>query len=320
MRVNVDLNNLNELEMREVYALTLVEFIEDNSNIICLEADMGKGSKTIPIVKEKHPDNFIDVGIAEANMIGVGAGLAIEGKIPFCGSFTCFASRRAYDQITISVALANNNVKIVGYSPGVLTTVNGATHMCFQDLAIMRAMPNMKVFSPVDVYELRAVMQYMADNIGPMYMQLNRLKAPKVFDADYVFDPGQARLISEGSDLTVVSTGLATNIVLYAVQILNNKGISIDHLHYPSVKPFDTGTLVESARKTGTVITVENQNIIGGLGGAVCEVLSEQCPTRVIRMGVKDRFGEVGTVDYLIETMGFSPQHIIDNCINFLNS
>ena len=319
MKQKQNKTKLHELEMRQVYATTLVELIEDNPNVICLEADLGLGSQTIPIVKETQPHNFIDVGIAEANMIGISAGLSREEKIPFCASFSGFATRRAYDQITVSVAYANNNVNIIGYSPGVLTTVNGGTHMDFQDLAIMRAMPNMKVFSPVDVYELRAVMQYMADNIGPMYMQLNRLKAPKVFDVDYVFDPEQALQLSEGNNITLVSTGLATNIVVDTVKMLNKEGISIDHLHYPSVKPFDAGTIVKSAQKTGTVITVENQNIIGGLGSAVCEVLSEKYPTNVTRIGIKERFGEVGSLDYLIDTMEFSPNHIFDTCKKILN-
>jgi transketolase len=176
------MTDFHEMEMRVVYAQTLNELIERNPNIYCLEADLGKASATIPEVSRRHPRNYINSGVQEANMIGVGAGLAREGKIPFCATFTAFATRRCYDQITISVAYANNNVKIVGTSPGITQGPNGGTHMCFQDLAIMRAMPNMHVYSPADANELRAVMFHMADSKQPAYMQLLRLKMPKLFE------------------------------------------------------------------------------------------------------------------------------------------
>ena len=167
---------LHDNEMRAVYADTLIEIMGKNKDVLCLEADLGKATGTFPKIRDTFAERYIDIGVAEANMVSVSAGLANEGKIPFCASFSCFASRRVYDQITISVAYANNNVKIVGTSPGVTATMNGGTHMCFQDLAIMRAMPNMEVYSPADVYELRAVMQYMVATKKPMYLQLIREK------------------------------------------------------------------------------------------------------------------------------------------------
>ncbi len=307
----------HEMEMRAVYGKMLNELMDENPNILCLEADLSKASGTNPEVAEKHPENFMNVGVSEANMISIGAGLANEGKVPFCASFTCFASRRVYDQITISVAYANNNVKIVGTAPGITAGPNGGTHMCFQDLAIMRAMPNMHVYSPCDAYELRGVLRYMALSKQPTYMQLIRPKQPQMFDDTYSFDPNNARVLLKGGDVTLVSTGYMTQFALQAAKQLGDEGIGVELLHYPSVKPFDAETLVKSAQKTGGVVTVETQNIIGGLGGAVCEVLSEQHPTRVKRLGIPDKFGEVATQDYLFNKHGFGPRHIIEACKAF---
>ena len=305
---------LHDKEMRAVYAETLNELIEENPDVMCLEADLSKASGTNPAVLQKHPKNFINAGVAEANMIGIGAGMAADGKIPFCASFSCFASRRVYDQITLSCAYANLNVKIVGTAPGITQGPNGGTHMCFQDLAIMRAMPNMHVYSPCDVYELKAVMRYMAQEIQPTYMQLVRMTSRQVFDANYKFDPNKAVLIQEGADVTLVSTGYMTQFASMVAKLLKSEGIHVEVLHYPSVKPFDAETLIESAKKTGCVVTVENQNIIGGLGGAGCEILSENCPTKVKRLGIPDQFGEVATEKYLFDKHGFGPEHIAAAC------
>jgi len=306
--------NLHDLEMRAVYARTLIELANENRNIIVMEADLSKASGTNPAFSKEHPDRFVNAGVAEADMIGIASGLAVEGKIPFCASFTPFATRRAYDQVTISVAYANTNVKIVGTAPGITAGPNGGTHMCFQDLAIMRAMPNMIVLSPCDVYELRACLKWMAAHEGPVYMQLSRAKQPAVFDETYRFDPDKAVKVRDGKDVTLVTTGYMTHFVVKAADELAAEGISVDLLHYPSVKPFDASTLVESARKTGKVVTVENQNIIGGLGGAVCEVLSERHPTPVKRLGVPDMFGEVATEGYLFAKHGFGVEHIKAAC------
>lgn len=305
---------LHEKEMRAVYAETLNELIEKNPNVMCLEADLSKASGTNPAVLAKHPKNFVNAGVAEANMIGIGAGMATEGKIPFCASFSCFASRRVYDQITLSVAYANNNVKIVGTAPGITQGPNGGTHMCFQDMAIMRAMPNMKVFSPCDAYELRAMMHYMAGEYGGMYMQLIRPSVSAIFDEGYKFDPQKAVVLREGADVTLVSTGYMTQFTPGVAEQLASEGISVELIHYPSVKPFDAGTLIRSAAKTKAVVTVENQTIIGGLGGAVCEVLSGQCPTKVRRLGIPDQFGEVATEEYLFNKHGFGPGQIAQAC------
>ena len=209
------------------------------------------------------------------------------------------------------MAYANNNVKIVGTAPGITQGSNGGTHMCFLDLAIMRAMPNMHVYSSCDAYELRAIMRHMAKTKQPTYLQVIRFKVPRIFDDDYVFDPSAAKVLREGGDVTIVTTGYMLHFVLAAADELAKEGIRAEVLHYPSIKPFDAATLVSSARKTGGVVTVENQSIIGGLGGAVCEVLSEQCPVRVKRLGVPDKFGEVATEDYLFDKHGFGSSHIV---------
>ena len=308
------MTQLTEMAMNEVYATTLCELMAENPDIICLEADLSKASGTYSTVRKQYPDRFIDCGVAEANMVCISAGLAREGKIPFCASFTCFASRRVYDQVTISVAYANNNVKIIGTGPGITQGANGGTHMCFQDLAIMRAMPNLHVYSPCDVYELKSMVRYMARNSQPTYMQLLRSKMQKIFDEYYSFDPERASVVKEGRDVTLVSTGYMTEFSYDVARELEDENISIELIHYSSVKPFDVETLVESAKKTGAVVTVENQNIIGGLGTAACEALSENFPCRVRRLGVPDRFGEVATEKYLFDKHGFGPKHIADAC------
>ncbi len=307
-------DTLHDKEMRFVYGEVLNELIEANPAVMCLEADLSKASGTNPTVAAKHPANFLNVGVSEANMIGVAAGLASEGRIPFCASFTCFASRRVYDQITISVAYANLNVKIVGTAPGITAGANGGTHMCFQDLAIMRAMPNMTVLSPCDVYELRACVRWAAAHVGPVYLQLIRMKQPKVFGPDYAFASGRVVRIRRGGSVTLVSTGYMTPFALQAADELASEGVAVDLLHCPSVKPLDHDALAESAARTGAVVTVENQSILGGLGGAVCESLCEWRPVPVKRLGVPDRFGEVATEEYLFNKHGFGVKHIKQAC------
>ncbi|MDR1959233.1 MAG: transketolase family protein [Planctomycetaceae bacterium] len=312
------LQPLHKQEIRFVYGNVLNELITNHPEVLCLEADLSKASGTNPAVLSRYPDHFIDVGVAEANMIGLAAGLATEGKIPFCATFCCFATRRVYDQITISVAYANTNVKIIGTGPGVTQGPNGGTHMCFQDLAIMRVMPNMQVFSPCDAYEVRSVLYYMAENHGGMYMQLLRSELPAVFDETYQFQPGRARKLRDGHDVTLVSTGYMTHFAIAAAEELAKEGISVELLHCPSIKPFPETDLIESARKTNAVVTVENQSILGGLGGAVCETLSEHYPTRVKRLGIPDRFGEIATEEYLFEKHGFGIKQIKDACRDLL--
>ena len=303
----------HDMEMRAVYADKLIELIDQDPNVFCLEADLSKASGTPP-VQVKHPDNCVDCGVQGANMICVGAGLAKEGKIPFCATFTCFASRRVYDQVFLSAAYANNNVKVVGTWPGSNQGPNGGTHMWFQDIALMRALPNMHVYTPADPHELRAVMEYMTQEHQPTYLQVIRQKVDQIFSSGYRFDPENAVLLKEGTAVTLVSTGYMTQFALQACKALKEEGIEIELLHYPSIKPFDDPTLIRSAQKTGSVVTVEDHSIIGGLGAAVCETLSEQYPVRVKRLGVPDAFGEVATEQYLFEKHGYGVEHIVEAC------
>ena len=217
---------LHELEMRAVYGRTLVELADENPNIVVLEADLSKASGTNPVFPNRHHDRFINVGVAEANMVCIAAGLAVEGKIPFCASFTPFATRRVYDQATISVAYANTNVKIVGTAPGITAGPNGGTHMCFQDLAIMRAMPNMIVLSPCDAYELRSCLHWMAKHEGPVYMQLIRAKQKAIFNESYQFDCNKASKLRNGKDVTLVSAGYMTQFALQAADELAEEGVA----------------------------------------------------------------------------------------------
>jgi transketolase len=304
----------HDLELRVVYGETLNELIAKDPSIICLDADLSSSIGTSPSVAQKHPKNFFNFGIAEANMICAAAGLAMENKRPFCTSFSCFASRMVYNQICVSVAYANANVKIIGASPGITIGPSGGTHMCFEDLAIMRAMPNMHVYSPCDAYELRAVLKHMATSHQPTYMQLLRQKLGKIFDQNHVFVPGKAVILRSGEDVTLVSTGYMTHFALKVVRQLEQEGVDVELIHCPSIKPFDEQTLINSARRTHAVVTIEQQNIIGGLGGAVCEILSEKCPTMVKRLGIPDRFGEVATEGYLFNKHGFGQTHIAEAC------
>jgi len=300
--------------MNAVYAETLNELIENDANVYCLEADLARASMSLPVVKDRHPEHYVNVGVCEANMIGVAAGMAREGKIPFCATFSSFASRRACDQIAISVAFAGNNVKIVGMEPGLTSGPNGGTHMSFEDIAILRAIPGMHVYSPCDVFELRSMMRQMAGSQQYSYMQLLRPAVGVLFDESYEFVPGRLVRLTEGNDVTLISLGFLSHHAARAVEELAADGMSVDFFHCPCAKPLDADTLISSARRTGAVVTVESQNILGGLGSAVCEILSEEHPVRVRRLGVPDAFGEVATGDYLLDKHGFGVKHIVAAC------
>jgi len=304
---------LHEKEMRQVYGETLVELGRRNPSIVVLEADLMKASGTPPF-KAAFPTRFFDVGVSEANMIGIAAGLSTAGKIPFCASFTAFASRRTYDQTTISVAYAGRNVKIVGTAPGITAGPNGGTHMCFQDLAIMRVMPRMTVICPCDAYELAKVLEWMADYQGPVYMRLIRMKQPPIFGPDYQYRHGKAVRIAQGHDVTLVSTGWMTYFAKQASERLAERGIAVDHLHMGCVKPLDRETLLESIARTGCAVTVENASRLGGLGAAVAECSTETLPVPVKRLGVDDLFGEVGSETFLLNKFGMNVSHIIRAC------
>jgi len=309
---------LHQKEMRWVYARTLTELTRQGKDIVVLEADLMRSHYT-DMFRQEFPERFINVGVAEQNLIGVAAGLASTGKVPFAATFTPFASRRACDQVAISVAYAGLNVKIVGTMPGVTADKNGGTHMSYEDVAIMRSLANMKVICPCDAYELKSALCWMADYDGPVYLRMLRVVRPPVFNSDFKFQIGKANRLREGDDLTIISTEYMTPLALEAADILGKEGVSTEVLHMGSIKPLDQEAILEAAERTGRIITVENHSIIGGLGSAVAEVLSETGKGRLKRLGIQDRFGEVGTVDYLLEVFGISVPHIVKAAREMLN-
>lgn len=302
---------LDTKDMKTTYSETMAQLVEKDNRIYILEADLMASSGTKSI-QEKYPSRLINVGIEEANMIGVAAGMSTCGKIPFCDTFGCFATRRCYDQITVSVCYAKQNVKIVGTDPGVGCEHNGGTHCAVEDLGIMRTLPTMSVFEPADNVQLKKALPVLADIYGPLYMRLFRRVPHKIYDDDYVFTPNKADIVREGTDITVIACG---NICVWnaieAREQLSEKGISVRVVNMHTIKPIDADMILASASSTGAILTVENANVINGLGSAVAEVLCENSahvPFR--RMGIMDRFGEVGTRDYLIKTMGLTTEDI----------
>ena len=302
---------LDTKDMKTTYKEAMTRLVENDERVYILEADLMASSGTQSI-QEKYPDRVINVGIEEANMIGVAAGMSTCGKIPFCDTFGCFATRRCYDQITVSVCYAKQNVKIVGTDPGVGCEHNGGTHCAVEDMGIMRTLPTMSVFEPADNIQLEKAIPVLADMYGPLYTRLFRRVPHKIYDEDYVFTPNKADIVREGTDVTVIAAG---NICLWnaieAGEMLAEKGISVRVVNMHTIKPIDANMILKSASETGAVVTAENANVINGLGSAVAEVLCENSANVPFkRVGIMDRFGEVGTRDYLIETMGLTKEDI----------
>lgn len=294
---------------RAAYGKKLVEMGKKNQDIVVLDCDLSKSTKTNLFAKE-FPDRFFEMGIAESNMMSVAAGLSTMGKIPFASTFGVFATKRAADQVSSSIAYPGLNVKICATHTGISVGEDGATHQAIEDVAIMRAIPNILVFSPSDGTETEKVMEEIAAYEGPCYVRLCRGSAPLIFNERFRFEIGKGSLILKGDKASIVTAGFTTHIALEAAEALQEEGIEVDLINMSSIKPIDREILVESAKKTKLVITVEDHNIIGGLGSAVCEVLSEDFPTRVIRLGVKDKFGASGKPAELIEAYGFDSRSI----------
>ncbi len=250
------------------------------------------------------PERVVDCGVAEANMISVAAGMSTLGLIPFTHSFTCFATRRCYDQITLSVAYAKRNVKMVGSDPGVTATLNGGTHMSFEDMGIMRNIPGMTIVEPIDGVQLAALFPQIVEHDGPVYIRLVRKAYDSIYADGTKFELGKATTVKEGSDVTIFASGIMVSEAVKAAKSLEEKGINAEIINIHTVKPIDAEAIITSAKKTKTVVTAENHNIINGLGSAVSEVLSENYPVPIKRVGVKDHFGEVGQQAFLMEKYG----------------
>jgi transketolase len=294
---------------RDAYGETLAELGGENGDIVVLDADLSGSTKTSLFAK-KFPERFFNMGIAEANMVGTAAGLAAAGKVPFVSTFAIFAVGRAWEQVRQSVAYPKANVKIVATHGGVTVGEDGGSHQSVEDVAIMRAVPNMTVIVPADGVETRAAIRTAAASKGPFYIRLGRNKVPTVFPADYRFEIGKGTQLAPGSDLTIVSTGLLTAVALAASELLAKEGISARVVHIGTIKPLDEEILVDAARETGAIVTAEEHSVIGGLGGAVAELLSEKCPVPVSRVGINDRFGTSGKAEELLKYFGLTAENL----------
>ena len=306
-------------EMREIYCDSLIEMAKTNKDIVVVEADLMNCIKTGPF-KKAYPDRFFDVGVAEANMIGISAGLATCGKVPFCSSFATFATRRCFDQIFISVAYSKQNVKIVGTDPGICAELNGGTHMPFEDMGIMRGIPQMVCVEPTDGAMLKSLMPQIADYKGAVYIRLFRKKTEKIFEDGAQFDLFKAFTVKSGRDVTIIASGIMVDRAIKAAEILKDRGIDAEIVNVYTWKPIDEETIVRSVKKTGAVVVAENHNIFNGLTSAVSEVTSKLCPVPVESVSVKDQFGEVGKMAYLADRYGLNPSNIVDAAVKAIQS
>ncbi|MBN2299695.1 MAG: transketolase family protein [Acholeplasmataceae bacterium] len=302
---------LRNRQLRDIYVDLLMHYAELYPQLVIVEADLMKALKTT-IFAEKFPERVVNVGVAEANMIGVAAGLSNMGKLPFTHTFTPFATRRVLDQVTLSVAYAQLNVKMVGSDPGIMAQLNGGTHMSLEDVGVMRNIPTMTIFEPVDGVQLAAMFPQIINHNGPVYIRLLRQEFDSIFEDNQKFELGKATSIIEGKDVSIFATGIMVKEALDAQKVLLEKGVSASVVNIHTIKPIDVEAIVKEAKKTGAVVTAENHSIINGLGSAVAEVLAENCPTVMERVGVKDHFGEVGKKDFLMEKFGLKAHHIVD--------
>jgi transketolase len=308
-----------KIATRESYGHALEELGAENPNIVVLDADLKESTRTSYFAK-KFPERFFDCGIAEGNMMAVAAGLATCGKIPFASTFAMFASGRAYEQVRNSIGYPHLNVKIGATHAGITVGEDGASHQCLEDISLMRGIPGMVVLNPADDVEARACVRAAAAHEGPVYMRFGRYAVPVVFDEDLKFEIGKGRILRPGHDVTIVATGICVAGALDAAAALAGEGIDAEVIDICTIKPIDEDLLVASAAKTGKVVTCEEHWITGGLGSAVAEVLSEKCPTRMRRIGMKDRFGESGTAAELVAKYGLDGAGIAAVTREFIQS
>ena len=291
--------------VRSVYGRTLAELGKQNENIVVLDADLSCSTQTQIFAKE-FPERFFDVGISEQDLMTTAAGLACCGKIPFVSTFAVFAAGRAWEQIRNTICYNNLNVKIAATHGGITVGEDGASHQALEDVSLMRSIPNMVVIVPADARETAEAIKFAAEYKGPVYIRIARSNLPDVFDETYNFDVKKAKIIRQGKDVTIVTNGETLVETLDCAKILSEAGIDAEIINVPVVKPLDSETILNSARKTNRVITVENHSIIGGLGSAVCEVLSENYPVKVTRIGTNDEFGQSGKASELMAYYGLN--------------
>ena len=294
---------------REAYGEALKEFA-DKYDFVVLDADLAEATKT-GIFKKAYPDRFFDTGIAEANMIGVASGIAATGKTVFASSFAMFAAGRAFEQIRNSVGYPHLNVKIGATHAGITVGEDGATHQCLEDMALMRSIPGMVVINPADSVEARAAVEFAINYNGPVYLRFCRLASEDIFDAEnFKFEIGKAQVIKEGGDVTIITTGLMAKASLEAAEMLKEEGINARVINMASIKPIDEEIIVKAAKETGAIVTVEDHSVIGGLGTAVADVISEKSPAILRKIGVKDIFGRSGKPAELLKVYGMTSEDI----------
>ena len=300
---------VKKIATRESYGNALVELGQENPNVVVLDADLAAATKT-GMFKKAFPERHIDCGIAECNMIGIAAGLAAAGMTPFASSFAMFAAGRAFEQVRNSVGYPHLNVKIGATHGGISVGEDGATHQCCEDIALMRTIPGMTVIVPSDDIEAKAAVKATAAMEGPVYMRFGRLAVPVINDEDYKFEIGKGNVLKEGTDVAIIANGLCVAESLEAAKKLEAEGINAQVINMATVKPLDTELVLKAAKETGKVVTVEEHSVIGGLGSAVCDVLSEQLPTPVLKIGVNDVFGHSGPAVELIKEFGLDGDSI----------
>ena len=311
-------NTVKKIATRESYGSALVELGAENPDVVVLDADLAAATKT-GMFKKAYPDRHIDCGIAECNMVGIAAGLATTGKIPFVSSFAMFAAGRAFEQVRNSVGYPHLNVKIGATHAGITVGEDGASHQCNEDIALMRTIPGMVVMCPADDVEARAAVKAAAAYKGPVYMRFGRAACPVINDVpDYHFEIGKGRVVREGNDVTIVATGICVGNALEAARMLEADGISAEVINICTIKPLDEELVVNSAKKTGRVVTAEEHSVIGGLGSAVCDALCKSYPVPVCKIGMQDTFGESGSAAALVEKYKLDGKGIYNQVKDFL--
>lgn len=305
------MNNDKKIATRQSYGEELAKLGEENNKIVVLDADLSTATKT-EIFAEKFPDRFINVGIAEQNLMGIAAGLSTFGKIPYASTFAVFAAGRAYEQIRNSIAYPKLNVKICATHAGITVGEDGATHQMLEDLSLMRGLPNMTVMCTSDDIQTKWAVREIAKIDGPVYLRLCRMATPIIYDVTQNFEIGKGIQIGDGTDATIIATGVTVSEAIKAQQVLKENGVNVRVIDIHTIKPIDKELIIKCAKETKRIITVEDHNIIGGLGSAVCEVLSEEYPVKIERMGIPDTFGRSGKAEELMKFYKIDSTAIVD--------
>lgn len=306
------------MEMRQVLFDTMKELMGKHENIVFMDADLAEANGTMAL-RNLYKDRAFDVGISEANMASMAAGMSAYGMNPYICTFTPFASRRICDQIAISMAYAKQNVKIIGTDSGVAAELNGGTHMSFEDVGVLRSIPTITIIDVVDETQLREVLINSVNHKGVLYIRFPRKQIPKIYDDSYKFNISKADVLKEGNDITIFSTGLMVNGAIEASEILEKEGISVEVISVPVIKPIDEDTIIKSLSKTRKAVTAENHNVIGGLYSAVCEVACKNVPSLIRSVGINDHFGEVGSINFLMEKYNMTSKDIVNECRKLIN-